>query len=301
MLYENEALGISTIIAENRQKRPNKVKGESMCPFCKQNESAIEQVVMETFTSDEDHIRIVNNKYPVCHKRRDLYGIHDVVIETLYHDRKPHSFSKSHWYDLIKLIQLRWLEISQDERIQFIQVFKNEGEKAGASIMHSHWQIIALEETLLTMKRHYESVREQYEKEGCWLCKQQDSSWLDIIKTSKWRLTVPEGARAPYESWIVPNIHFANLGQITDDALKELALLLSDTLKLYERMLPEVSYNICVMSGKPKGDQSYHFYISLLPRTGNFAGFELATGCYINILSPKGLVDKMKELVEEIK
>ena len=91
MFYENEALGTSTIIAENRQKRPNKVKGESMCPFCKQNESAIEQIFMETFTSDEDHIRIVNNKYPVCHKQGDLYGIHDVVIETLYHDKKPHS------------------------------------------------------------------------------------------------------------------------------------------------------------------------------------------------------------------
>ena len=46
MLYENEALGTSTIIAENRQKRPNKVKGESMCPFCKQNESAIEQIMI---------------------------------------------------------------------------------------------------------------------------------------------------------------------------------------------------------------------------------------------------------------
>lgn len=301
MLSENEALGISSIISENRQKRPNQVKSEGTCPFCMQNQAAIEQVFMETLTSDGEHIRIVNNKYPICSLEGPLYGKHDVVIETLYHHKKPHAFSQVHWRELLKLIWRRWHELEADEAIRFIQIFKNEGERAGASIMHPHWQIVALEEIPLTVQRHYESVKHTYEDKGCQLCEEKENDAFCVVQTDTWKLIVPKCARVPYESWIIPHKHISTFGQIETPALENLADILIQTLRLYEQMLPEVSYNICVMSGKLKGDDSYHLYISILPRTGNFAGFELATGCYINVVNPKGQVDRMRKELEHLR
>lgn len=301
MLSENEALGISSIISENRQKRPQQVKSEGTCPFCIQNKAAIEQVFMEKITSDGEHIRIVNNKYPICSTEGPVCGKHDVVIETLHHHKKPHAFSKAHWRELLKLIQRRWQELAGDSHVNFIQVFKNEGERAGASIMHPHWQIVALEEVPLTMLRHYESVKNIYETRGCALCKSLKDEVFGIIQTDTWQLVVPKSARVPYETWIIPYRHISTFGELKTLEVEELADLLRDTLRLYEQMLPAVSYNICVMSGRPTRDKSYHVYISILPRTGNFAGFELATGCYINILNPQQQVDKMKEALEHLR
>lgn len=300
-LYNNEALGSSSIISENRQKRPSEVKTEGSCPFCAQNTAAIEKIFMETITSDGEHIRIVNNKYPVCQIEEPLYGRHDVVIETMDHYKKPYRFSKAHWHALLMLMQSRWHELASDPRIHFIQLFKNEGAKAGASIMHAHWQIVALEEVPYTMLRHYEAVKETYEKVGCHLCSAKEEDDYCIIKEEMWRLVVPEGASLPYESWIIPNTHISEFGQIEEKSLLELAGILQKALRLYEDLLPHVSYNLCVMSGRPGDDKAYHFFIKILPRTGNFAGFELATGCYINVLNPCKQAVLMKERLKHLR
>lgn len=301
LLYNDLALGRSSIISENRQRRPNQVRGEDSCPFCIHNKSDIEKILMETHTPDGEYIRIVNNKYPVCHIEGPLYGMHDVVIETADHKKRPYNYSKAHWYSLIKLMQERWKVLETNPRIKFIQIFKNEGEEAGASIRHAHWQIIALEEVPYTMSRHYSGVEEAYHVGGCSLCKTEENDPFCIMENKMWRLIVPKGAGLPYESWIIPKKHISHFGQIEENDMEELSLVLRETLQLYECILPNLSYNVCVMSGRPHADDTYHFYIKVLPRTGNFAGFELATGCYINVLNPQKQAAIMQESLKRLR
>jgi UDPglucose--hexose-1-phosphate uridylyltransferase len=40
----------------------------------------------------------------------------------------------------------------------------------------------------------------------------------------------------------------------------------------------------------------YHWHIEILPRTTNLAGFELATGCYINAVLPERAAAALREV-----
>ena len=53
------------------------------------------------------------------------------------------------------------------------------------------------------------------------------------------------------------------------------------------------------MGGALDLNLDYHFHIKVAMRLGNMAGFELATGCFINMVSPEHAVAQMKKLLKE--
>nr|WP_307990247.1 DUF4931 domain-containing protein [uncultured Niameybacter sp.] len=300
IMYNDEILGISCILSENRMTRPNHFKKASSCPFCPENDGDIEIEICSHTTTEGDRIRIVNNKYPACSTHDGVYGIHDVIIETDQHNKKPWDFSKSHWEELFKVIQDRWIELSKDPRIHFIQVFKNEGVQAGASINHPHAQIIALEEIPYTMDSHYKKVEMYYKETGkCRICEEMNKNI--ILENEGWMLNIPEGLCFPYETWLVPKVHTSHLGELTPESIKYLGDLMHQVMELYHEMLKDVSYNLCFMSSPPNKEGSYHFFIKILPRTGEFAGFELATGCMINVGGPSTLRQLMEKTLGNMK
>ena len=82
------------ILAKDRSKRPmDKANYENdkeivsnyeiNCPFCRNNESLTPN---ETFKIEKDNkwvVRSTNNKYPIVDdKSRDIYGAHEVMIDT---------------------------------------------------------------------------------------------------------------------------------------------------------------------------------------------------------------------------
>lgn len=302
MMYNDEVLGISSILSENRRTRPNQFLGASPCPFCPENALEIEVVRKALVTKEGDKIQIVNNKYPACSTEGTVYGIHDVIIETQEHHKKPEHFTKKHWKDLLQLIKERWIELSHMPRIHFIQVFKNEGEGAGASINHPHSQIIALEEVPCTIEGHYKKIEAYFKQTGkCRICQEIEDKTCSVLKQEGWQLCVPEGASVPYETWIVPENHIANMGQIDEANIEALAYIIEQAIKMNRHLLGEISYNICFMSGRYAQDEHYHFFIKILPRTGQFAGFELATGCTINVVDSKTQKEVMRKYLLDLR
>lgn len=302
MMYNDEVLGISSILSENRRTRPNQFLGASLCPFCLENASEIEIVRNAIVTEEGDKIQIVNNKYPACSEEGIVYGIHDVIIETQDHHKKPEHFTKVHWKVLLQVIRDRWITLSKMPRIHFVQVFKNEGERAGASIGHPHSQIIALEEVPCTIEEHYKKMEAYFRKtDKCRICQEIEDKDLSVLEQDGWQLCVPEGASVPYETWIIPKKHISNIGQMDEADLEALAYITEQAIKMNRQMLGEISYNMCFMNGRYEQDEHYHFFIKILPRTGQFAGFELATGCTINVVNPKTQKDIMKKYLLDLK
>lgn len=285
----------TSIIAPKRDERPFISKVDATCPFCLANEKRLEKIIDESWQKDELFIRIVPNRYPVT-TPDGVSGQHDVVIDTSEHQLHPKDFSILHWMVLLQGIQKRWHQLMEDPQIQLIQVFKNFGVKAGASISHSHWQIIALEIVPLSMKRQYELFLSHHE---CYLCNalHLQEGFL-VLEDDLWEIWVPPIPDYPYEVWIIPKQHIQHYGDLSTEEIKKLGKHLKYLLEAYHLINPGYDFNICMMSGDVRGHYPYHFYIKLVMRIGHIAGFEIATGCHVLSANPAAYADEMKKILK---
>ncbi len=284
-----------TIIAPNRRKRPTIGKQTVECPFCSCNINKIEKIIKKAVVDSKSYIYIVANKYPVVDS--DSIGVHDVIIDTDKHNQKPKDFSTAHWIILLNLIYERWNDLVQDGRYEFIQIFKNNGKLAGASIFHSHWQLVALSKIPYTMREKYIKYNKD---EYCYLCDEEHLKESTLIyKTENFEVIAPPKPEYYYEVWIVPTSHRHCYGDILEDERRELSFILKKILQAYDIIIPNVDYNICMMSGDVSRKWRYHFHIKLMMRVSYVAGFEISTGCSILTIEPKTYALKIKKLLEE--
>lgn len=287
----------SSIIAPKRDNRPFINEGDSTCPFCLVNESSLERIIKENWQDGKLFIRIVPNLYPLT-SQANAPGVHDVVIDTEQHTLHPMNFSYLHWEVLMLEIFHRWHTIMLNPKIRIIQVFKNYGSKAGASISHSHWQIVALEDIPYSLSQRYRSYNIDSE---CYLCSiLHNQEGYKIWESISWEIWIPPIPEFPYEVWLVPKIHYQHYGQLRSEEIKELGRLIKNLLQVYHQLNPGYSFNICFMAGDLHEAYSYHFHIKLVMRTGQIAGFELTTGCHIISESPSNYATKFKKLLQEL-
>ena len=280
MEYYDEYFLNNCIIAEGRRKRPMIDAQTLDCPFCFPHEGVV----------------ILRNKYPIADHETIPYGIHDVVIDTPHHLEAPKDFSIAQWEEILFKMQQRWHELSKDDKVKFIQIFKNYGKLGGASISHSHWQILALDKIPEAMLHQYEHFNAY---PNCYLCEMLNKEKYHMLETAHWIVCSPKAPRFAYETLIIPKIHYKHYGQIKENILKEVGSILKKILLAYDKLEPHCAYNICMMSGGLCSTLDYHFHIKVAMRIGNMAGFEVATGCFINMISPKTAVAQMKNLLKE--
>lgn len=276
-----------SIVAAGRDQRPFIATNDIGCPFCPQNNEALEEVISETYDNGKLMAKIVANKYPIASRKADqcAYGIHDVIIDTDQHGRRPKDFSVRHWQLFLSTVQKRWLDLMLDPKLHFIQVFKNDGSQAGASISHSHWQLLALEEIPHKMTQQYAQYKKQ---QSCFLCEAVNyGEGFLILENTYWRMWVPPVPEFMGEVWLIPKRHLSHFGKLNEEELLQLGKLIKSVLTAYDKIKPGVSYNICFISGDIKEKWDFHFYIRIMMRIGHIAGFEIATGSHILTLSPE--------------
>jgi len=103
-------------------------------------------------------IRMVENLYPVLGDDReqtgfnfglqqtiDGYGRHEVIIDHHEHGIAVQDMAENHLAALFGVYQARMRQLfDSDKRLKYVLVFKNFGPAAGASIPHTHSQVIAM-------------------------------------------------------------------------------------------------------------------------------------------------------------
>lgn len=284
MLKQNFLTGSYVYFSEERLNRPiNLPKSApvdddiSNCPFCSRNSHLTPPPVY-----NDGIIKIVPNLYPFISQKEGL-GFHDVVIDTPNHFENISDYTPAHTYRLLRVLQMRFNELYAYNHIKYVQIFKNNGLSAGASQPHSHWQIGA--QTIIPPKIVYMlSVLQKYytENNSCYF--DSAAGYLNLWQNDMFKISIPTDALFPYETHIIPKNNRASLTDFSDDELKSLANALLKQLNMYKNFDKSLAYNICFYSC-PKslsGIQGFRFFIQIIPRIGNMAGFEFSTGCYIN-------------------
>mgnify|MGYP001767560036 FL=1 len=185
-------------------------------------------------------------------------------------------------------------------------IFKNHGREAGASLVHSHSQLIA---TPIVPKRVAEEIAgaaEYYRfRERCVYCDMVNQETLEgtrvVEENSDFVAFEPFAARFPFETWIVPKVHSHNFGEISATQIESFSIILKNTLLRIYKALDNPPYNFMLHTGIRGIDESnhYHWHLEIVPRLTRVAGFEWGSGFYINPMPPEHAAMYLREVSTE--
>ncbi len=292
-------------------------KGDtSKCPFCPGHEEMTPPEVLAYRSKDSEpnkegwEVRVIPNKFAALKNEgelnRKLFGVydkmngvgaHEVIIET------PEHFESFYTYPVSKVEQIIWAfvdrydDLRKDKRLRYIQIFKNHGKAAGASLEHPHCQIIATPVVVKRVMEEIDGSKEYYiYHDSCLFCDMIDQEIAEgirvIEKNSHFVAFCPFASRFPFEIWVLPLKHRADFGHISEEEVRSLAEIMSNVFKRLGRALSNPPYNFIIHTSpvnSPGIDCSkfYHWHIEIMPRVIKTAGFEWASGFYTNPLSPE--------------
>jgi UDPglucose--hexose-1-phosphate uridylyltransferase len=327
-LRKDPITGRWVIISTERGKRPTDFgvveerKKGGFCPFCPGNEDKTPPEVLAYRPGGGSRdsggwvVRCVPNKYPALQIEGDLnkqgvgmydkmngIGAHEVIIETPDHEKDLADLKIPDITSVLYAMRERTLDLKKDKRFKYILIFKNQGQSAGASLEHTHSQLIAIP---TVPKRAVEELTgsENYYlyKERCVFCDIVTQEIRDVerlVSQNDYYIAIePFASRFPFETWILPLQHNSSFEKIPTEELHPLASILKEILERLNRSLASPPYNLVIHSA-PCQDEAYpyyHWHIEIMPKLTKVAGFEWGSGFYINPTPPEDAARFMKEL-----
>ncbi|HRW83015.1 MAG TPA: DUF4921 family protein [Methanothrix sp.] len=306
------------IIAAERGKRPSDFKhggpeGRSdpkTCPFCPGNEELTPPAVA-VYTDDgvcaDGEERVKNwwarsflNLYPATAPDPKpptkewvadyARGFHEVIVESPDHESQPSRFSRRDLERLVSVYTDRYRSRIRETSVEYVSIFKNWGRVAGASLSHTHSQLIALPIVPPILKREVNAIASAPRCPYCSLVEREASSERLIFENDRFVLIAPFSSQVPYETWILPIDHSSSLDRLDQAGSRDLAQLLGEALRRLDRLLGGPPYNYTIHQ---LPDPRYHLNIRIQPALSTMAGFEKNTGIFINTVAPE---DAAKEL-----
>lgn len=319
------------IIATERAKRPEELKVRRQqpplphysekCPFCPGNENMAPPEVMHINGEGKDwQIRVVPNKFAalaregeptrkISRSRRTMngVGIHDVIIEGRDHAATTALFSEEQVANLIRCYHARYLDVAKDPRVTHITIFKNHGTGAGTSLEHPHSQLIGTPVISHQVRdRMYEALRHYDEYGECIFCEalaEELHEGLRIVQCTEHFVALePFASPTPFATHIYPRRHMASFGDIREEEVADLAKVLRTVCaKLYFGLQnPDFNYTIRSAPAENRGVMYYHWYLSVIPRLTQVAGFELGSGMFINTVLPEAAAEFLRNTGIEV-
>ncbi|MEE8190084.1 MAG: galactose-1-phosphate uridylyltransferase [Candidatus Scalindua sediminis] len=318
-LRKEPVSGRWVIIASERSARPTDFKStpqpikSNFCPFCEGNEAKTPPEIMayrEKGTKANTRgwrVRVVPNKFPALqiegkqNKRGEgIYdmmngiGAHEVIIESPKHVLSLTALDNGSVEEVLWCYRDRLIDLKKDKRFVYGLLFKNVGVAAGASLEHSHSQLIVTPIVPQQVINEMAGAETFYKYRGrCLFCDmiQQEIATDSriVILAENFIAFAPFASRFPFETWILPRTHDSHFENLQKLEIEELANVLKNTLIRLESALEFPPYNYIIHTTPFHINESeyYHWHIEIIPRVINIAGFEWGTGFYINPMPPE--------------
>jgi len=317
-LRQDRTTGAWVIVAPKRGKRPHarepsarlapRPRYDPQCPFCPGNEAQLPGIVAETKMRQPPgwRARVVPNKFAAVeldsvpaaaadgHAVKPAHGIHQVIIESPWHDADLDTMGAEELNAVVAVYRERSRALLDENGLQAAILFRNRGRDAGASLLHPHAQVIALELLPPKLAAMDSWSRRYHEEQGrCALCdevaREREARARLVDENDAFVALVPFAAEHPFELWIVPKRHEASFTALDDDELPAFAGLLGRALRRLRAALGNPNYNFVVDSA-PKSEREaahWHWKLRIVPDVATWGGFELGAGLPINPSSPE--------------
>lgn len=258
------------MIAPGRARRPGAFLGAieeptpqelANCPFCAGREDRTPPQTLVLPEAGPWTVRVVPNLYPALERQ-------EVVVHSPRHVR---TFAELDDRELELVAEAWWRRFAAaaGEGFAYVHAMVNEGRFAGASLAHSHSQLVWLREPPPAVTREPDAG-------DCMVC--------DLVGREDYAFAADGGltaichpaGRAPFELLIAPRAHDA---EAADDLAAALRLLREAVRRLRELEGP-VPWNAWLHQGA-------HWHLEIVPRLTVFAGLELGAEIYVNVVEPE--------------
>jgi UDPglucose--hexose-1-phosphate uridylyltransferase len=273
------------VIAPGRARRPGAFLGAieeptpeelESCPFCQGREDRTPPEIF-AFADDPNRkpdvpgwkLRVVPNLYPALERQ-------EVVIHSPSHVRTLADLNDGE-LDLIGAAWKARFAAAEAEGFPYVHAMINEGRFAGASLAHSHSQLVWLREPppAMTAER----------SEGCPVCELLQDQTLRIGERDRSVAAVHRAGRAPFELLIGSPEHEAATGHL---GVAAALIQLRNAIRRLRALEGPVPWNAWLHLGQ-------HWHLEVVPRLTVFAGLELGAGIYVNVVAPEAAAAALRD------
>lgn len=306
------------LMAPNRSKRPEDFRTYSVmahskehdptCVFCPGKEALNKELDRHPQSKDWT-VRLIENKFhalehTTAYKKKDFYvsraglGSHEVLI-TRKHNEPVSLQSVVTIENSLRLLSDRTAKLYQDPQTAYVQVFHNHGRDAGASLVHPHYQLLALPLVPGHVQEEISGSFHYHQNNGrCFYCdmigEERSLGQRFVYETDRFAVICAYASRKPFETWILPKQHLSRFEQAGPQTLAELSFVLKWVLERLYVKLSDPPLN-CYIHSLPSvmvkqtmhRDESYHWHLTVFPRLTIWGGFEYAVGIPINPVLPE--------------
>jgi UDPglucose--hexose-1-phosphate uridylyltransferase len=250
---------------------------------------------------------VVPNKFPALriegeleptgeglYDRMNGVGAHEVVIESPDHDAVIERLPTAHLAEVFRAFRDRIVDLAKDPRLEYVMVFKNHGDPAGASLEHTHSQLIATPVVPLMVEEELAGALQHLRiKKRCIWCdiirqERQDGGRV-ILDRDGFVVVAPFASRFPFETWILPGAHRSRYEDTPPGDFAGLAAAVRHVLGRMGEFLDDPPYNLMLHSAPLRAPalDHFHWHLEIIPKLTRVAGFEWGTGFFVNPTPPE--------------
>jgi UDPglucose--hexose-1-phosphate uridylyltransferase len=280
MMRAHLITGEPILFAPERASRPGAFAGDhdaaERCPFCPGHEEDTPPQIAAI--GEPWRVRVFPNKYPSVPSA-------EVIVESPHHDD---TFDRiEHAEDVVRVYIERYRAHAS---AAYTCIFKNEGPLGGASIPHVHSQVMPLPFVPPRVEREANAFARAARCPLCTAIESHRRDGLVIRESSSFVWLTPVASWMVYQQWIVPKRHVPEMTAFDENERAELAMLLRAATRSMLKLSRSFNWSFQNFPREacpePSRRAAAHFYVDLFPRLTSIAGFELATGTFIEIIDP---------------
>jgi len=240
------------IVATERAARPTdfetkpQIIKSGFCPFCEGNEDKTPPEILAYRDNGAMpdtsgwRVRVVPNKFPALQTEGEylkceegIYemmngiGAHEVIIESPRHIQSLTSLDNGNVEEVLLCYRDRLVDLKSDKRFVYGLLFKNVGFSAGASLEHTHSQLIVTPIVPPLVANEIANAKTFYQhRERCLFCdmiqQEIETDKRIVFSTDNFVVFAPYASRFPFEIWILPKKHESNFENLQGAEAKNL-------------------------------------------------------------------------------
>ena len=273
----NPLLGTWTMVASNRQNRPQMPK--NWCPFCPGSGKVPDQY--DVYKYDNDFPVLSQNPPepdPVGSPEEDgfsfyrttpAYGACEVILYSPEHTKTLHELSVPHIRKLVDLWAERITALAATPGNKYIMPFENKGEEIGVTMPHPHGQIYAYSWIPQKVQIELDNARAYHKAHGeCIICRMNEEerkfSKRIVYENASFYAYIPFFTDYPYGVFISAKQHRNYITDLTDAERTDLAEILKVVTaafdKIFDRPFPYMMVVHQNPVNSPEYDDAKEFY-----------------------------------------
>lgn len=279
----------------NAPHRMSRREGTTTCPFCAD--------ITEGRVGPETQVWLHPNDFPPL---LPPVGEAYVVIYNRDHDRTFTQLTVDEVYAVTRL----WRDLYRDlaSRYATVMIFENSGEAIGQTQRHPHGQAFGLSVIPPILERELETVvEESIAGRGCPFCRVREElerGEAQVTENEAWQAFLPPYVRYPYETHLYPRRHVANIAQMGDNELRDLAAMLLQVIRGYNALFDGAMAPMPYLLGLHQlADERFHFHVEILAigrapgKLKYAASSESVWGMWTNDSSPAQKAQELREAI----